>query len=316
MRLSTFTWVHDLPQGHARRSLAGTVELFVSQGQIDNNGFVTVSVTNTGNATAQQWLAVYTPSDVVITETVPTKYAIPAHVDPSYLQTGRADISFQLPNLRADYAFVFYDQPFEGYIFEEQQALRAPSDWWAPGHEGAVAITSSAWSGGVVNFNRPDEPLQIRVLPADGPDNYRVVWNSKVPMLSPGSPTSNHLQYGFDPSSLLHFIVATTETYTASDLCDAPANSFGFRDPGFIHSAIVHVSPGLEIYYTVGSHAGETRSAEMNFRAPPAVGPEVPVTIAAWGDLGRGTADDSRTWHEYGSPGRFPDDSRMLVHRK
>jgi hypothetical protein len=27
-----------------------------------------------------------------------------------------------------------------------------------------VAVTSSAWSGGVVNFNRPDEPLQIRCV--------------------------------------------------------------------------------------------------------------------------------------------------------
>jgi hypothetical protein len=267
--------------------------MFVNKGQIQHNEFVTVSVANTGNATSRQWVAVYSPANAEITETVPIKYAVPAQVEPSYLQTGRANISFQLPNLRSDYAFVFYDERFEGYDLELQ------GDWWAAGHEGAVAITSTAWSNGIVTFAKPDEPLQVRVVPADGANNYRIMWNSNVPA---ASPNSNHLKYGSETDNLLHSIVATTDTYSASDLCDAPANSFGFRDPGFIHSALVHVAPGLQIYYTVGAHGEDTRSAEMCFKPPPAVGPEVPVTIAAWGDLGRGTADDSLTWHEYGSP--------------
>ena len=107
MRPAGFRWARHLPEGDSRRALAGTVTLLISNETIANNGRVTVSVLNQGTPTSRQWLAAYSPANSDITKCVPAKYAVLAEVQPSYLQTGKADVSFQLPNLRADWGFVF-----------------------------------------------------------------------------------------------------------------------------------------------------------------------------------------------------------------
>ena len=45
-----------------------------------------------------------------------------------------------------------------------------------------------------------------------------------------------------------------SKTYTADDMCAAPANSAQFVDPGFIHDVLLtNLEPGTRYYYSYGS---------------------------------------------------------------
>ena len=118
---------------------------------------------------------------------------------------------------------------------------------------------------------------------------------------------------------------ATTYTYERDDLCGAPANASGYRDPGRIHRAaltgIDRATTRFVVYELIDSRgglyppAGEPR---LRARVPPPAGAHLedgiwkekenkkdssrPVSVAMFADMGRGTDDDSVTWNEYGSP--------------
>ena len=72
------------------------------------------------------------------------------------------------------------------------------------------------------------------------------------------------IQWGLEPTALNRSITSySTTTYTAADLCGAPANSSGFHDPGAFSTAIFDLSgespaqrlAGLTYYYRIGSTA-------------------------------------------------------------
>ena len=118
---------------------------------------------------------------------------------------------------------------------------------------------------------------------------------------------------------------ATSYTYERDDLCGAPANASGYRDPGRIHRAaltgIDRATTRFVVYELIDSRgglyppAGEPR---LRARVPPPAGAHLedgiwkekenkkdssrPVSVAMFADMGRGTDDDSVTWNEYGSP--------------
>lgn len=48
-------------------------------------------------------------------------------------------------------------------------------------------------------------------------------------------------------------VPATTTTYKASDLCGPPASTFGWVDPGHLHTAaMTALQPGRQVFYRVG----------------------------------------------------------------
>jgi hypothetical protein len=50
----------------------------------------------------------------------------------------------------------------------------------------------------------------------------------------------------------VHSVASTSMTYTADMMCGVPANSFGFLDPGHLHTAVIpssHVGHGKRLYY-------------------------------------------------------------------
>lgn len=82
-------------------------------------------------------------------------------------------------------------------------------------------------------------------------------------------------------------VVAESSSYAVSDLCGAPANSFGWFDPGTIHTAtLVDIEAGSTVYYcfdekttpinvasedeaSSSSHGGDPGGV-YSFKAPPA----------------------------------------------
>jgi hypothetical protein len=98
-------------------------------------------------------------------------------------------------------------------------------------------------------------------------------------------------------------VEASTDRFTAADMCAPPATGQGYRDFGFIHSA--EFPPGLpsggSVQYYLSDHTG-SRSRTYTLRLPPAPGPDVVTRVDMVADMGRGTLDDSKTWHQYGGP--------------
>ncbi len=70
---------------------------------------------------------------------------------------------------------------------------------------------------------------------------------------SPCSSPSSPLRYGLSKKDLSLSVTANVSTYTPADLCDAPANSTGWKEPGTINSGVMTgLEPNTRYYYVVG----------------------------------------------------------------
>ena len=87
--------------------------------------------------------------------------------------------------------------------------------------------------------------------------------------------------YGLSKQLELRQTIGISQTYKGSDMCEAPANSTGFWDPGYIHSFILSdLQIGRMYYYSFGgenvsntfarciiSQSILTTAIQINFRA-------------------------------------------------
>ncbi|XP_058070286.1 probable inactive purple acid phosphatase 2 [Magnolia sinica] len=91
-------------------------------------------------------------------------------------------------------------------------------------------------------------PEQIHLSFTSEDDEMRV-------MFVTGDGEERFVNYGPDENRMDETARAEVMRYERSDMCDAPANdSVGWRDPGFIHDAVmVNLKKGKKYYYRVGS---------------------------------------------------------------
>eukprot|EP00958_Prasinococcus_capsulatus_P018616 scaffold2195_cov430-Prasinococcus_capsulatus_cf.AAC.2 len=103
--------------------------------------------------------------------------------------------------------------------------------------------------------------------------------------------------------------MGSADYFTPEDLCDVPATTYGWHDPGLIARALLpQISSGhRHVLYMLRNvdEEGEHVSPKLKFAFPPAE--EISannglVSVACYGDMGRGTYDDTFTWQEYGTP--------------
>ncbi len=80
------------------------------------------------------------------------------------------------------------------------------------------------------------------------------------------------------------FADATTVSYTASDMCGAPARTYKYDPQYFQTSVLTNLVPGQRYYYRLH---GDKHI--YSFRAPPPVGPDVHTSFLAYGDMGEST---------------------------
>jgi len=83
----------------------------------------------------------------------------------------------------------------------------------------------------------------------------------------------------------MNFTAEAATTYTASQLCHAPANISGINSyifPGYFHTTVLPLSPGTR-YYAVYGHRGSPPAPETTFRTR-LVDPSKPTRFAAFGD--------------------------------
>ena len=57
----------------------------------------------------------------------------------------------------------------------------------------------------------------------------------------------------------------TVKTYKASDMCEAPANTTGFWDPGYIYDVLLtDLEPNTRYYYSCGTEEVKHRSKNVH----------------------------------------------------
>lgn len=98
-------------------------------------------------------------------------------------------------------------------------------------------------------------------------------------------------RYGRSPRARDYTSPAHSATYSAADMCDAPATTLGFISPGMLHTAALSgLEPGVQYWYQVGDAASGSFSAVYSFRAPPLPGADQTVHILTLADQGVGRA--------------------------
>lgn len=183
---------------------------------------------------------------------------------------GSGEISFPLVNLRNTVAFQ--------YVSVDEKY-----NW-------SVLATSNT-----VTFADMDEPTQAHIALTSKPTEMRIMWVSstnKTPNVYYGATTNlGQVAYG------------TSRTYSASDLCAAPANSTdngAFRDPGYQHDVLL---TGLQLntkyYYTIGNIG--RRSDVLSFVSSPGVGAHLSLDFIMFGDMGVNTPfEHPYFWQKHG----------------
>ena len=259
---------------------------------VDDVVRIDVSTTTTPNSTfATHWIAAYSPAGADVTATAPVKYAVLADVDGAYVEGGRASARFRLASHRAEtYDFVLFASPM----------VRDDDGIDRPDIDHAVAIARSD----AVTLEGAMEPMWPRVtLPpawagasARAGASVRITWQSG--RNASHSPT---LSYRVPDGELVR-VRAMTTTYDAKDLCGGVAASFGYRHPGYVHTADVVAAAGDVVEYYLSDDVNVANVPRYEMTMPVAEGPDASMTIAMFADMGRGSDDDSFTWHSYGRP--------------
>ena len=256
---------------------------------IRNNDVVTVAF-KSGTPAAGDWVAAFSTPTIdafanaaagAPTEsTIPIKFAFCAR-DPHYIATGEGRVTFNITNVRADVVFKMYKGGLELPVL--------------------VAEAADAFT---VQFEDANEPLRPRIVPVGSHDldTFKLLWSS-------AHSTAPTVRWGTEPGVYTHHAVAAdTQRIERGQLCGPPANGLGWRDLGLIHTARLHgmaALAGRTVYYTFGDDNSYDFSREHSFTVPPLPGtqpPGRPTTVILYDDMGRGSSDDSFTWHEYGRP--------------
>ncbi|KAG8661664.1 probable inactive purple acid phosphatase 2 [Manihot esculenta] len=218
-----------LPSSLAKVKISVTPTILSKSGDI-----VTVSWSNVDSPSKLDWLGLYSPPDSRHDHFIGYKFLSSS---PTW-ESGSGSISIPIINLRSNYSFRIFR-----WIESEINPKRHDHDQNPlPGTVHLVAESEQ------VGFDAGHGPEQIHLAYTDSEDEMRV-------MFVVGDKEERKVKWGQVDGEWSRVTVARVVRYEREDLCDAPANgSIGWRDPGWIHDAVMSdLKNGVRYYYQVGS---------------------------------------------------------------
>lgn len=259
----------------------GTPVILVSPDYIPGEiAKVTIKWSGIPSPTNGDYIGVFSPGDVVSGSGSEFAKRQPwtKLLNTDATSSGVADI--ELLNWRSTYRFVYFN------------AAGAP-----------VAMSN------VVSANQ-DFPMHIHLALGDRPNSMRVMW------ITGSNDTTAQINYGFSPSQLIYTVrkrrigqdtsfvltfssqvYGSSSSYDVSELCGLEAAEF-FLPPGVIHDAQLNfLPPNTMVWYQVNT-ASRTASPVYSFKTAPLVGPDVPVSMFAFGDSGVSYCQNMSGWCE------------------
>lgn len=151
-------------------------------------------------------------------------------------QSGSGSVSIPLVNLRSNYSFRIFR-----WIESEIDDKHHDHD-----HNPLPGTAHLLAASEVLRFSSNRGPEQIHLAFTDHDEEMRVMFVTE-------DGSERYVRYGEDMEKLDQIVVASVGRYEREHMCDSPANdSLGWRDPGFIHDAVMkNLQKGARVYYQV-----------------------------------------------------------------
>ncbi|KAG9439766.1 hypothetical protein H6P81_019931 [Aristolochia fimbriata] len=196
---------------------------------------VRIEWTGIESPSSLDWLGIYSPPDSEDDDFIGYKFLSSC----SDWKSGSCSVDLPLVNLRSSYQFRIFR-----WTEQEVDPSRLDHDHNPlPGAKHLLAKSAD------LGFSTKG-PEQIHLSFTDREDEMRV-------MFIADDRSERFVKYGKDKDGLKWNARAEVTRYERSDMCDSPANASGWRDPGFIHDAVMkNLKKGKRYYYMVGSDAG------------------------------------------------------------
>ncbi|XP_050237686.1 probable inactive purple acid phosphatase 2 [Mercurialis annua] len=211
-------------------------KITVTPAIVKNSGdTITITWSNIDLPSNLDWVGLYSPPNSPHDHFIGYKFLSSS---PNW-QSGSGSISLPITNLRSNYTF----RIFRWTESEINPKLHDHDHNPLPGTAHLLAESEEVGfvSGG-------DRPEQIHLTYTDIEDEMRVMYVA-------GDKEERAVKWGEADGEWSHVSVARVVRYEREDMCDAPANgSIGWRDPGWIHDAVMNkLKKGFRYYYQVGS---------------------------------------------------------------
>ncbi|EEF50779.1 Nucleotide pyrophosphatase/phosphodiesterase, putative [Ricinus communis] len=195
---------------------------------------VTITWSNVDSPSNLDWVGLYSPPNSPHDHFIGYKFLSSSH----NWQSGSGSISLPITNLRSNYSFRIFR-----WTESEINPKRHDHD-----HNPLPGTAHLLAESEEVGFELGNGPEQIHLAFTDMEDEMRV-------MFVVGDKEEREVKWGEADGKWSHVTVARVVRYEREHMCDAPANgSIGWRDPGWIHDAVMDkLKKGVRYYYQVGS---------------------------------------------------------------
>ncbi|KAI8543978.1 hypothetical protein RHMOL_Rhmol08G0259300 [Rhododendron molle] len=214
----------------------------------------------------------------------PLKYKYANFSNFGYTKTGKASLTFQLINQRADFSFAL----FTG-------GLSNPK---------LLAVSNN------ISFANPKAPLYPRLALGKSWNEMTVTWTSGYNI----DEAIPFVEWGFK-GDLQSRSPAATLTFNQMSMCGSPARTVGWRDPGFIHTSfLTGLWPNSMYTYRMGhllSDGSYAWSKMYSFKSSPYPGQDSLQRVVIFGDMGTGQRDGSNEYN-YNQPGALNTTDQLI----